>query len=124
MSTNPVHEINELDFDVEVLEAGVPVLVEFTAEWCPPCRALAPILHKVAEEGAGRLKVVAVNGDRSPALARRFSIRGLPTVVAFAGGKEVARHVGLTTKEKLLKLVEGREVSAGARRDRAAPSPL
>ncbi|WP_437940520.1 thioredoxin family protein [Sorangium sp. So ce341] len=124
MFTNPVHEINELDFDAEVLEAGVPVLVEFTAEWCPPCRALAPILQKVAEEGAGRLKVVAVNGDRSPAVARRFGIRGLPTVVAFAGGKEVARHVGLTTKEKLLKLVEGRELSAGARRDRAAPSPL
>ncbi|AUX30820.1 MULTISPECIES: co-chaperone YbbN [Sorangium] len=123
MSMNPVHEINELDFNAEVLEARVPVLVEFTAEWCPPCRALAPILHKVAEEGAGRLKVVAVNGDRSPALARRFGIRGLPTVVAFAGGKEVARHVGLTTKEKLLKLVEGRELSAGARGDRA-PSPL
>ncbi|WP_437970104.1 thioredoxin family protein [Sorangium sp. So ce260] len=122
MSTNPVHEINESDFDAEVLEAGVPVLVDFTAAWCPPCRALAPILQRLAEEGAGRLKVVAVDGDRSPALARRFGIRGLPTVVAFAGGREVARHVGLTTKEKLLKLIEGRELSAGARRDRA-PSP-
>lgn len=122
MSIHPVHEINELDFDAEVLEAGVPVLVDFTAQWCPPCRALAPILHRLAEEGAGRLKVVAVDGDRSPALARRFGIRGLPTVVAFAGGREVARHVGLTTKEKLLKLVEGRELPAAAGRDRA-PSP-
>ncbi|KYF73017.1 thioredoxin family protein [Sorangium cellulosum] len=122
MSTNPVHEIDELRFDAEVLEAGVPVLVEFTATWCPPCRALAPILHKLAEEGAGRLKVVAVDGDRSPALARRFNVRAFPTVIALDAGKEVARHVGLTTKEKLLKLVEGRGLSGAAPGDRA-PSP-
>lgn len=122
MSTNAVREIDEVSFDAEVLEAGVPVLVELTAQWCPPCRALAPILHKLAEEGAGRLKVVAVDGDRCPAIARRLGIRAFPTVVAFAGGKEVARHVGLTTKDKLLRLIEGSGLPGGAGRDRA-PSP-
>ncbi|XYI01035.1 thioredoxin family protein [Sorangium sp. So ce1128] len=119
MSTNAVHEIDDLNFDAEVLEAGVPVLVEFTATWCPPCRALAPILHRLAEEGAGRLKVVAVDGDRCPALARRFNVRAFPTVVALEAGKEVARHVGLTTKEKLLKLVEGRGLPGASRGERA-----
>ncbi|AUX41252.1 thioredoxin [Sorangium cellulosum] len=123
MSTSSIREIDEQSFEAEVLQAGVPVLVDFTAQWCPPCRALAPILHKLAEEGAGRLKVVAVDGDRSPELARRFGIRGLPTVVAFAGGKEVARHVGLTTREKLLKLLGGREAGEGARREGAPAMP-
>ncbi|WP_437680220.1 thioredoxin family protein [Sorangium sp. So ce131] len=123
MATSSIQEINEQSFEAEVLQAGVPVLVDFTAAWCPPCRALAPILHKLAEEGAGRLKVVAVDGDRCPSLARRFGIRGLPTVIAFAGGKEVARHVGLTTREKLLKLLGGRETGEVARREGAPPMP-
>jgi thioredoxin 1 len=112
--------ITEQTFETEVLSAPEPVLVDFTATWCSPCRALLPILHKVSEEGAGRLKVVKVDSDASPGLATRFGVRALPTVIAFAGGKEVARHVGLTTREKLLKMIggEGAEV---ARDSRAAP---
>ncbi|AUX21551.1 thioredoxin [Sorangium cellulosum] len=122
MIMNPVHELDDLRFDAEVLEAQVPVLVDFTAQWCPPCRALTPILHRLAAESAGHLEVMTVDGDRYPSLARRFGIRAFPTVIAFAGGKEVARHVGLTTKEKLLKLVEGREVRGGARQE-TPPAP-
>ncbi|MCC6553076.1 MAG: transposase, partial [Polyangiaceae bacterium] len=106
MTTNPVRAIQETEFEAEVVRAQVPVLVDFTTTWCSPCRLLAPILHKIAEEGAGRLKVVAVDGDEQAALAARFRIKAFPTVIAFAGGKEVARHVGLTTKEKLLQLVQ------------------
>lgn len=101
-----VHEITGQNFEAEVLGAAVPVLVDFTAAWCTPCRALEPILHKVAVEGAGRLKVATVDGGEHPELAARFGVRGFPTVIAFAGGREVARHLGLTTKEKLLRLVE------------------
>lgn len=101
--------ITEQTFEAEVLAAPEPVLVDFSATWCPPCRALAPILHKLASEQASRLKVVAVDSDESPALATRFRVRSVPTVIAFVAGKEVARHVGLTTKEKLLKMVAGRE---------------
>jgi thioredoxin 1 len=108
MHTSPLPAITEQTFDAEVLAADLPVLIDFTTAWCPPCRALAPILHKVAAEQAGRLKVVTVDGDAEAALAARLRVKGFPTVIAFAGGKEVARHVGLTTKEKLLKLLEAR----------------
>jgi thioredoxin 1 len=108
MSTSPVRAITDETFDAEVLDAKVPVLVDFTAAWCSPCRALTPILHTLAAEQAGRLTVATVDGDEETALAARFRIKALPTVIAFAGGKEVARHVGLTTKEKLLKMVEAR----------------
>lgn len=114
MTATLVHDVGEQSFETEVLAAPVPVLVEFTAPWCGPCRALSPILHKVAAETEGRLKVVAIDADQHPSLARRFGIRGLPTVIAFAGGKEVARHVGLTTREKLLGMVERRAPAAGS----------
>jgi thioredoxin 1 len=106
MSNHPVRSIAEQDFDTEVVRSAVPVLVDFTTTWCGPCRVLAPILHKIAEEGAGRLAVVAVDGDDQAGLAARFRIKAFPTVIAFAGGKEVARHVGLTTREKLLQMVQ------------------
>jgi thioredoxin 1 len=106
MTTNPVRTIREDDFESEVVRAPVPVLVDFTTTWCSPCRLLAPILHDIAEERAGQLKVVAVDGDEQAGLAARFRVKAFPTVVAFAGGKEVARHVGLTTKDKLLRLVQ------------------
>ena len=114
MSTNHVHTITDHNFDAEVLASQVPILVDFTATWCPPCRALAPILHAVAAEHEGRLAVGTIDGDACPSLAARFRIKAFPTVIAFAGGKEVARHVGLTTKAKLLKLVEGQGIAASA----------
>jgi thioredoxin 1 len=98
--------VAEPDFEAEVLASPVPVLVEFAAAWCPPCRALAPILHRLSSELAGRAKIVAVDADEHPALAARFSVRGYPTVIAFGGGKERARHLGATHKEKLLALID------------------
>ena len=103
-----VRTLTEQTFDAEVLAAKVPVLVEFTATWCPPCRALAPILHKLAADNAGRLLVMAIDGDEQAALAARLRIKAFPTVIAFVGGREVARHVGLTTQGRLLELIEAR----------------
>lgn len=119
MSTRPVHSIiheitGEDDFEAEVVRSAVPVLVDFTTAWCPPCRQLAPILHKLAEEHAGRVKVVNVDGDAQAPLAARLRVRGFPTVVAFAGGREVGRHLGLTTRDRLLQLVQAHVAPAAA----------
>lgn len=116
MTMHPLSEISEHDFEARVLASPVPVLVDFTATWCGPCRLLTPILEKLALERAGQLGIVKVDGDSSPSIAARYNVRAFPTVIAFAGGKEIARHMGLTTREKLLRLVEARLAPA-------APAP-
>jgi thioredoxin 1 len=100
-----VQTINEENFEAEVLGAEVPVLVDFTAAWCAPCRALEPVLSALAKEGLGRMKVGAVDGNACPSLAARYGVRGFPTVIAFVGGREVGRQLGLTSKHKLLTLI-------------------
>lgn len=100
-----IHHVTEHTFDAEVLASQVPVLVDFTAEWCSPCRALKPVLAKLAKEGEGRFKIVAVDGDESPGIAARFGVKGFPTVIAFAAGRETGRHIGLTSKERLQALL-------------------
>ena len=106
MPTNHVQPIREENFHDEVLHSPIPVLVDFATAWCGPCRAMAPILHKFAEETRDRVKVVSVAGDECPTLTARFSVRGYPTVIAFAHGEERARHLGVTTREKLERMVE------------------
>lgn len=83
------------DFQKTVLESQVPVLVDFYADWCAPCRMLAPHLDQVATQGVGRLLVAKVDSDRAPELSQRFGIRGLPTVVLFRNGAEADRVVGM-----------------------------
>jgi thioredoxin 1 len=91
----------------EVTIAGdVPVLVDFWAEWCAPCRAVAPILEEIAGENDGRLRVVKLNVDENPEVAKRLSILSIPTLILFAGGEEKARVVGARAKEQLLRDIE------------------
>jgi thioredoxin 1 len=97
--------LDEATFPTEVLASQVPVLVEFGAAWCPPCRALEPVLLGLATEGAGRWKVAAVDMDASPDLSAKYSVRGAPTVIVFANGVEVGRHLGATRRETLLALL-------------------
>lgn len=97
--------VNALDFEHQVLQSPVPVFVDFTTSWCPPCRVLLPILRQLAAEGAGRFKVVTVDGDESPDLAARFGVRGFPTVIAFIDGREVGRQLGVARPQKLLTLL-------------------
>jgi thioredoxin 1 len=114
MTKESIRTFDEATFDREVLAAPLPVLVEFGATWCGPCKALAPIVHKIAEGRVGRLEVGAIDIDDSPSVATRLGIRGVPTLVLFAGGREVARHVGLTSHAKLAELVDRHIRSDGA----------
>jgi thioredoxin 1 len=94
-------------FEREGLQSAVPVLVDFGGRWCGPCKALAPIVEKIAADHGGKLKVVAVDVDDSPEVARRYGIRGVPTVAVFRAGKESGKIMGLTSREKLLALAFG-----------------
>ncbi len=100
-----VIEVDDGSFEAEVLAADVPVLVDFGARWCPPCRALEPIVKRLASESAGRVKVVTVDTDASPLTARRYGVKAVPTVMVFRNGEKTALHLGATTREKLLELL-------------------
>jgi thioredoxin 1 len=104
-SSSHVTAVDDDSFDAEVLRADGPVLVDFGARWCGPCRALDPIIDRIAEENVGRVKVVTVDIDDAPETAARYGVRGAPTVMVFEGGVRMAQRLGLTTKENLLKLL-------------------
>lgn len=94
-SVNNLREINEPDFASEVLGAEVPVLVDFWAEWCGPCRVLGPVIESLSEQYAGRARVAKVDVDANQGLAMKFGIRSIPTVMLFSGGEVVQSFVGV-----------------------------
>ena len=89
-------------FVAEVLRADVPVVVDFWAAWCAPCRAMEPIMEEIASEQAGKLKVVKLNVDDSSSVATRFRVQSLPTLILFLNGRPVDRVAGLLSKDKLM----------------------
>jgi thioredoxin 1 len=101
---NLVH-LNDLNWKEEVLDSKVPVLVDFSAVWCGPCKVLSPIIEKLSTELAGKVKVGKLDIDESPATSAKYGIRGVPTVAVFVGGERKTQHVGLTNRENLLKLI-------------------
>ena len=102
-----VTEAADDDFDSIVMTSRVPVLVDLWAEWCPPCRMVSPVLDQLAKERAGQLKLVKVNVDNSPELARRYDARSIPTLLLIAGGEVVARQVGALPAHALKNWVDG-----------------
>ena len=92
------------NFDTEVLKSDVPVLVDFNAEWCPPCQALHPILEELAEEGDD-FKIVSVDIDDQDELAEEYEVSSIPCLVVFNGGEETDRKVGLQPKKRLQKML-------------------
>jgi thioredoxin 1 len=101
-----VHSVNDLNFDSEVLKSDVPVLVDFTATWCGPCRTIAPFVDQLADQYAGKVKVTKLDIDDSPATPQKYGIRGVPTLMVFKGGQLVGQHVGAAPKAVIESLVQ------------------
>jgi thioredoxin 1 len=100
-----VHHANETNFDQLVLDSDVPVLVDFYADWCGPCKMIAPVLEEVARE-ATDAKIVKVNVDENPQLAARFGISSIPSLLVFKDGEVADQHVGLANKAQLRSMIE------------------
>jgi thioredoxin 1 len=105
MAGKNIIELTDDNFENEVLKAKEPVLVDFTATWCGPCKMLSPIVEKIADENVGKFKVGKLDIDDAPKVTQKYGIRGVPTVIVFKGGEKAGQHVGVTNKETLLKLL-------------------
>ena len=96
-----IHHVTDDSFDPEVLQSQLPVLVDYWAEWCGPCKMVAPILDEVAKDYAGRLKVAKLDIDQNDKIAVRFGVRGIPTLMLFKNGAVAAQKVGALSKSQL-----------------------
>lgn len=105
MATKPV-TVTDSTFDQEVLKSSTPVLVDFWATWCQPCRMIAPILEQVAQEKVGQLKVAKLDVDDNPNIAQKLGVMSIPTMVMFKNGQEISRIVGYHPKNQLLQKID------------------
>lgn len=99
-------EVTDDSFEEEVLKSGEPVLVDYWAEWCGPCKTIAPALEEIASEYAGKMKVVKLNIDDNPGTPPQFGIRGIPTLMLFKGGEVEATKVGALSKSQLTAFID------------------
>jgi len=106
MAGDKVVAVNDDNFDSEVLQSDKPVLVDFTASWCGPCRVVSPLVDQLAGEYEDRAKVAKVDVDESPATARKYAIRGVPTLMVFKSGDLVTKLVGAAPKTKIAEMID------------------
>jgi thioredoxin 1 len=99
-------EFNDSSFDTDVLKSEVPVLVDFWAEWCGPCRQMTPTIDALATDYAGRVKIGKLNVDHNNGTASRYNVRGIPTILLFKGGRVVDQKVGALPKSELTKMID------------------
>lgn len=105
MGDNVIH-VGEADFEAQVLQSELPVLVDFWAEWCGPCRMIGPIVDELADSHAGKVKVVKVNVDQNQRIAANYQVRGIPMLLMFKNGKVEATQVGAVGKAQLTQFVD------------------
>ena len=101
-----IRYVTDNSFEKDVLQSVKPVLVDFWAEWCAPCRMIAPTIDAIAEQYSETAEVVKVNVDDNTGTAQRYGIKGIPTLILFSGGKEVERVVGATSKDSISRMSE------------------
>ena len=105
--SDKIVQVSDATFDQEVLNSELPVLVDFWAEWCGPCKMIAPVLDELADQFDGKLKIAKVDVDANPDIPPKFGIRGIPTLIVFKGGNAEATKVGALSKTQLEEWVQG-----------------
>ena len=106
MASANIKQATDQNFDQEVLKNGQPVLIDFWATWCAPCRALAPVVDQIADQYAGKLSVYKMDVDSNPETPGRYGVRGIPTLILFKGGQAVGQLVGAVPKDQIETLVK------------------
>jgi thioredoxin 1 len=102
-----IAHVTDDNFDTAVLKSGTPVLLDYWAEWCGPCRMIAPVLEEIAKDYAGRLTVAKINIDENPNVPQRYGVRGIPTLMLFKNGEVEATKVGALSKSQLAAFIDG-----------------
>jgi thioredoxin 1 len=101
-----ISAITDTSFETEVIESSTPVLVDFWAQWCGPCKAIAPILDDLAQKYTGKVKIVKIDVDHNPATPPKFGVRGIPTLILFKDGQVKATQVGMISKNELMSFID------------------
>lgn len=101
-----MQNISDQEFEREVLQAAVPVLVDFWAEWCAPCKAIGPVVEELSREYDGKLKVVKMNVDDNPGTPSKYQVMGIPTLILFKSGQPVDQVVGAVPKSRIVKVLQ------------------